>query len=145
MTPVPGTSFDLEQARLQIRTHAAHKRLQTASNDLSSPHPSAGCTFSWLELRSSLKNSAHLPPLDALPAVDRYHGVKRRLALLLARGVLFFSRFLLDRQASWNRQLVGALLEMGKALHNAEVRAAQQEERIRRLEARLSERMKDEG
>src|SRR4051812_9180816 len=100
MTISSGEELDLEQLKREIRAEVSEKRAtMAASVRLPFVNPAEGWTFNWLEARSALRNAANVQPLDALPALDRYHGIKRRIGLAVARVVLSLIRFVLDRQA----------------------------------------------
>jgi hypothetical protein len=90
-------------------------------------------------VKSRLKLGAALAQLGTLPLFPRFHGIKRRLALVAARVILYLLRFLTSRQTDFNVCLLDALREMGEALHSVETRLVQQQEQIRLLDATVSQ------
>jgi hypothetical protein len=109
-----------------------------AAVPLAARSPAAWC-FNWLEIKDRLKIAAGLAQLGGTPLMQRFHGIKRRIALAASRVVLYLTRFLTSRQTDFNICLLDILREMGEALHIAETRLIQQQEQIRLLETTINQ------
>jgi hypothetical protein len=129
--------LDLNELKERIREQAAGMRERAASATPLPPDGSSVWSFNWLEVKSRLKIAAGLAQLGAAPLLPRFHGIKRRLALLASRVILYLTRFLTTRQSDFNVCVLDALRGMGEALHAAETRVVQQQEQIRLLEATI--------
>jgi hypothetical protein len=131
--------WDLDELKEHIRAQAACMRERVAVSLPLTPPGSAGWAFNWLEFKARLKIGAGLAKLGERPLLPRFHGIKRQLALSVARIVLFLTRFLTSRQTDFNVATLDSLREIGEALHSVETRVVQQQEQIRLLEATVGQ------
>ena len=137
-----GTSqpeWDLDQLKQQIRAQAAAMRERAASSLPLTPHASILSSYNWLEVKARLKSATGQTKLGELPLLHLFHGVKRRVALTVARGVLYLTRFLTNRQSELNVCLHDVLFQVAEAVNELELRAVQQQERIRLLEETIDQ------
>jgi hypothetical protein len=133
------SEWDLDELKDRIRAQAAEMRERVESTI---PLPSQGLSawsFNWLEVKSRLKIAAGLTRLGEMPLLPRFHGFRRRLALIAARGVLILTRFLTNRQSEFNACLIESVREMGLGLHALEKRVLEQQEQIHRLENTIAQ------
>src|SRR5262252_9128124 len=94
--------WDLDELKARIREQAASMRERAAASVPLAVHSSAAWSFNWLEVKSRLKIGSGLAQLGAMPLLPRFHGLKRRLALVASRVVLYLTRFLTSRQSDFN-------------------------------------------
>jgi hypothetical protein len=135
MSAMKQPEWDLDELKERIREQAASMRERVPTTLPLSAHGLSARAFNWLEVKARLKIGAGWAKMGELPLLPRFHGLRRRLALFAARGVLYLTRFLTGRQSEFNVCLLDALREMGEALYTVETHLMQQQEQIRQLEA----------
>src|SRR5262245_43899432 len=102
-------------------------------------------TTSWSQVEEYLETARELAHVGTrVPEMKRFRGVKRSLARMAARGVLYFSRVFTQRQSQFNVALHATVQALGEELRRLESQsqAGQDtrralEEQVRRLEERV--------
>lgn len=116
------------------RTRAAASRLSPECPDFAIP------PFNWPQLSITLTGIApHAQVGTEMPPIRRYRGPFRYGAALVAKVVLYVSKFLTTRQREYNVALLEFVRELGEGVRNLELRVIRQAERIRELEAALAQ------
>jgi hypothetical protein len=98
-----------------------------------------GSVYNWPEVSSLLSRAAARAVADATIPVDRRHsGLRRALILAVRRLLASLLRFLTARQSDYNRAVLDALHQTGRAVLSLEKRLAAQDEELSQLRERLA-------
>jgi hypothetical protein len=139
MNAEPQPALDLQQLRDSIREEAARKRAQFAAvAPVADTSPGHWC-LNWLEVKDRLCGLAELAQAGTPPRLPGARRLRRRLAGLLARGVMRLSRFITSRQTDYNVELLNLVRYTAEGLHDVETRVVQQQEQLGHLETCLGQ------
>ena len=95
--------------------------------------------YNWPEVSSLLSRAAARAVADATISVDRRHrGVRRALILTLRRFIASLLRFLTARQSDYNRAVLDAVHQTGRAVRSLEKRLAAKDDELSQLRQRIS-------
>jgi hypothetical protein len=128
----------LDRIKEQIRQAAAAKRAEIVAAVPLSLKARAGLCFNWLEVKDRLRLTRTFATAATPPALDRFHGLRRLVALWTAKVVMKLTRFITNRQMEYNVANLDLVQDMAEALHDVEKRLVQQQEMIRQLEATIT-------
>jgi hypothetical protein len=131
--PACGPPFDLEEFKAQVRAAVARRR----PREVPGPPP-----FDWDLLAAGLERVQRRADIGAgVPELPRFRGPFRLLGRLLAACVLFFSRFLTNRQRDCNHAMLGTLRTLSRGLRRLEESQRAELQRLREeMERRLEQR-----
>jgi hypothetical protein len=129
---------ELEQIKDYIRQEAARKRAEVVAAVPLSLKARDGLCFNWLEVKDRLRLTRTFATADKPPALDRFHGLRRRIAQWTAKIVMKLTRFITNRQMEYNIATLDLVQDMAEALHDVEKRLVQQQEMIHQLEATIT-------
>jgi hypothetical protein len=102
--------------------------------------PARASVYNWPEVSSLLSRAAARAVADATISVDRRHtGLRRALILIVRRFLASLLRFLTARQSDYNRAVLDALHQTGRAVRSLEQRLAARDDELSQLRQRISE------
>jgi hypothetical protein len=131
-TPTRDPWHDTLLATVRARAEQSRRRRDTTP-------PAHVPVYNWPEVSSLLSRAAARAVADATIPVDRRHtGLRRALILAVRRFLASLLRFLTARQSDYNRAVLEALHQTGRAVRSLEKRLAARDEQLRRLRERIS-------
>jgi hypothetical protein len=137
----PGDGIDLARLKAEIRASLA--RRTAAPGAVAAP---AGGFDADLRAASLGRVERHADIGAGVPELPRFRGPLRFVARLLARVVLYLSRFLTSRQREYNYAVLNALRNLHRGLSRLEDEQAQRFQQLRTdLERLVEQRLREEG
>jgi SAM-dependent methyltransferase len=128
-------AINIDELMAKIRAEVARRRVGYTTVD-SQPRSTEGtvATIDWSRLRGSLGTAEQYAQIGTfLPGWPRFGRVKRRVARLTARMVLYVSDFLTNRQRAFNNAVLQALNFLGESLPQVENRLVEQRGELEKL------------